>query len=241
MIKLLNVLKGFYPKRRSGCSEKDALIKVFLEDTKIEEKFRLLDHIFTCPSCSSVFNEVREVWAKENGILNKLERIDLSEENIEILKRFSKQEIKKLKSQAGWKKSVFFKPRSIPVAAAGIIIVIVFSVFLLLKDNREIEIERKVGQLEIQLIDPKGDIHNSFLVFCWTPIKEADSYTLEIFDRELGMFYRTYKIKSESFVLPEEIFEQLKKGMTYFWKVTAVMENNQGIESKFTKFKINPE
>ena len=241
MINLSNILKGFYPRRRSGCSEKDALIKVFLEDTKIEEKFRLLDHIFTCQSCNSVFDEAREVWAKENAILNELDRMDLSEEDMEILKRFSKQEIKKLKSQAGWKKRMFFKPRSIPAVAAGIIIVTVFSLFLLLKDNRKIELERRVGQLEIQLIEPKGDIHNSFMVFNWTPIKGAESYTLEIFDRRLGMFYRTYKIKSESFVLPEEIFEQLKKGMTYFWKVTAVMENKQGIESKFTKFKINPE
>ncbi|MFQ6081912.1 MAG: anti-sigma factor family protein [Candidatus Aminicenantia bacterium] len=228
--------------KKKGCCEKEALIKAFLNEISVQEKFELLDHISVCPECSSYFEALREIWTKEKDILGALDRIEFTEEDTEQLKKLAKQEIRKLKSQAREEKRPIFYGKKILAAVTGAaFIIVIISIFVLLKGPREIELERKTNQWNIELIEPRGEINKSFLMFNWTPVKGVRNYTLEILDRGLETFYQAKQIKAESFRLPEEVFKRLEKGEIYFWKVVAELENNQKIESDFGKFKVSYE
>lgn len=235
----LNHIKKFDLKRRKSCYKKGAAIKVFLDETNNEEKFKLLNHIFNCPECGIEFESVKEIWTKGKDILLELEKEKFTKENAKQIKKIAKKEIRTLKSKKTTKRITFFHLKKFPAIATGIIIVFIISLFFLIRGPKDIELERKINRGNIEAIEPWGEIHKSSIFFRWTPIKEAKNYTLEILDSGLETFYRKEQIKAENFILPEEIFIRLTKRETYFWKVIANMENDQKIESEFGKFYIN--
>lgn len=235
----LNRLKNFDLKRRKRCYKKGAAIKVFLDETSNEEKFKLLDHIFNCPECSIEFESLKEIWTKGKDVLLELDKEKLTQENAGQIKRIAAKEIKTLKSQRRTKRSPLFLPKKIFAIGSGIIIVFIISLFFLIRGPKEIELERQISRGNIEVIEPWDEIHKSPILFRWTPIKEAKYYILEILDSSLETFYRKEKILSDSFILPEETFIRLMKRKTYFWKVIANLENDQKIESEFGKFYIS--
>lgn len=233
-----NRRKTFYSQRKKRCYKKGAAVKVLLDETSDEEKLKLLDHIFSCPECNAEFEALREIWIKGKDILHDLEKMKFTKENANRLKKIAKKEIKTLKYRKRAKRSLLFHPKKIIAIASGIVIVVIISLFVLLRESSIVELERKIEPGKFEVIEPWGKIINSFILFRWTLIHEAEDYTLEILDNGLESFYRKEHIKNESFKLPEDIFIRLAKRKTYFWKVIANLENDQKIESEFAKFHI---
>jgi hypothetical protein len=225
-------------KRKKACPEKDTIIKAFLDEISLEEKFRLLDHVFSCPECRIQFIGVKAVWSKSGKILGNLETIPGTEDIRENFRKLSKQELRNLKSQGQIKNKILHSWRKIPVAVAVVGIIAFVTIFLISRGPKETGIERKIFQWQIELLQPKGEIIEPELVFQWTHLKEAKNYRLEIFDKELEILYASDPIPGNQFTLPGHVFLSFRRGEIYFWKVTALLGPNQEIESDFSKFKI---
>jgi len=234
-----NPLKTFYLQRKKHCYKKGAAVKVFLDETSNKEKFELLDHIFICPDCNAEFEELRGIWVKGKDILTELEKIKFTKRNTNQIKKIAAMEIKRLKSRKRAKMGSFFHPKKTFAIASGIIIIVLITLIFQSRGPGRIDMEREINTGSFEVIEPWDEIHNTFILFRWTPIKEAKDYTLEILDSGLETFYHLEQIKSENFMLPEEIFIRLTKEEIYFWKVIANLENDKKIESEFGKFYIN--
>jgi len=235
-----NLIKKILFRKKENYHEKKALTEVFMKETSVEEKYKLLDHIFSCPQCQTDFEAIKEVWKKGKDISNQLERIELSKQDTLYIKKFAKKEIKKLKSQKRKKGRLFLHRKSIPVVAAAGTLILISAILTLLivKGPHQNEFQRRIGQWNIKLLEPHGEVEKSAITFSWFPVKEAKDYTLEILDRGLETIYISPEIKNESYILPRKIYNRLKKGEIYFWKITAFFQNNQKLESDLSKFKI---
>ena len=90
------LLKKIGLKNREPCKQPEALTRVFLKDTDEEEKLGLLDHIFSCPSCSTEFPSLKEFWSAEKTVGDELDTRVFAE-NEDLTRRVAGKEIKRLK------------------------------------------------------------------------------------------------------------------------------------------------
>lgn len=219
-----------------GCDKKDMTVKVFLRETDREEKFRLLDHIFSCAECLTEFNVLIEIWRKESSLGDmELEQI-IEQVGITPIESIAKKELKTLKQEARKRKHTLFSPRNIAAAAAVLIAVLVSIYIAKLTRPELMPLEREVGSQIFRTIEPEGAIDNSPILFQWNPVKGAREYTIEVLDDGLEMIYRKERILVPSFALPDKIYSQLQVSRTYFWKVIATLDSEKSIESEFGKF-----
>jgi len=149
-----------------NCQEKNALIKAFMEETGIQERYRLFDHIFSCPQCNADFDAVKEVWKKGKNLASKLDGKEFLIKNVPQLKEIAVQEIKKLQAQR--KRGKVFLPyvKRIPVAIAGVAL-LVFAVLTLVvfKGSEVSEFQRRIDQWHIKLLEPRGEVERSSIIF----------------------------------------------------------------------------
>lgn len=226
--------------KRKNCKERNAVIKVFLDETGTEAKFKYLDHIFNCPQCSREFDALLEVWREEKSILKGIENKTLTKEQENRMRKTAVHELKKLKPRTGPGKLLPISPRKFLAAAAGIIAVVLISWFSF-NTPENIVVERNFQNSVFDVIEPMGPVANNFIVFRWDSIKGAKHYTLEILDQGLETFYRRPDITQNKFTLPEEIFIRLDNGKNYYWKITAELGTNRNIESELGKFTLPTE
>ncbi|MFC2165830.1 hypothetical protein ACFLT2_12655 [Acidobacteriota bacterium] len=223
-------------KMKHQCAQREATVKVFLKETGQEEKYRLLDHIFSCPECLTEFSVLKEVWKKENSLLDTELEQTLEKAKSEQVKSVAKNELRAVKQTRQSRQSLLFSPINIAVAAA-VLIAAVLTIYVT-SHNRpgQIPLEREVGSEIFRTIEPEGAIDNLSILFRWSPVKDAREYTIEVLDNGLEMIYRKEGILVPSFALPDKIYTQLQVSRTYFWKVVATLDSEKRIESEFEKF-----
>lgn len=231
------IFKNFL-KRREDCPEKDVLIKAFLDELEIGDKFKLLDHVFSCPECFLEFQSLKDIWRKTRSLSSALKIIPPTEIARKNIINLAEMEIQKLKTHVKDKNKIFHGWQKISALGASIGILALIAIVLVSRGPRETAIERKGTLGQIMLLEPKGEIKKPGLIFSWSAIEEADRYRLEIFDKGLDLFYKKEQIGQNQFILPEHVFRGLNKGEIYFWKVTAHLKDSQEFESDFSKFVI---
>jgi len=223
-------------ERKRSCHNKDTTVKVFLKETGQEEKFRLLDHIFSCPECLAEFNMLKEVWKKENSLIDTELAQILEKTKAVQVKSIAKKELRALIHTKKSRKSMLFSPMNI-AATAAVLIAVVLTIYVTTHNRPEqIPLERELGSETFRAIEPEGAIDNLPILFRWTPVKGAREYTIEVLDSGLEMIYRKEGILVPSFALPDQIYIQLQVSKTYFWKVIATLDSEKSIESEFGKF-----
>jgi len=223
-------------KMKHNCAKTDAAAKVFLKETDREEKFRLLDHIFSCPECLAEFNLLKEVWAKENffmdvDLIQKLEQTERDQ-----VKSISKKAVKVLKREKKSRKLYHLAPKIIAAAAAVLVAAVLIIYTSTQNRSEQIPLERDAGSEIFRTIDPEGEISQLPILFRWSPVQGAREYTIEVLDTGLEVIYRKEGIQVASFALPDKICSQLKVPRTYFWKVIATLDREKSIESEMGKF-----
>jgi len=218
------------------CNNKDGTVKVFLKETDHEEKFKLLDHIFSCPECMAEFSLLKEVWKKEKYLMDWQLEKSLEMAKPRQVKSVSENELRSLRQAQKSRKSLLFSPVNI-AAVAAVLIVAVMTIYVITHNRpQEIPLEREVGAETFRTIEPEGAIENLSILFRWSPFKGAREYTIEVLDNGLETIYRKEGILVPSFALPDKIFTQLRVSKTYFWKVVATIDSEKSIESEFGKF-----
>ena len=73
-------------------------------------------------------------------------------------------------------------------------------------------------------------------IFDWKPIRQAESYTVEVFDRTLSSIWKSGPLHDARLAPPEELRLLLKAGSGYFWSVTARLPNGLLVKSRLGEF-----
>jgi hypothetical protein len=225
-------------KKKKGCTERAAVIELFLGEKSVEEKSRLLSHIMTCAECLPLLAAAQELSTQGDAILKKLQGTDWEKLDVRSLRQRARAEIQSLRARRKARKRSILPKLRIPAIAATACALLLISVLLLVRAPRTDDRERSPGQWQVLLLEPRGETKLGSLVFEWTLLKEAQSYTLEIFDKLLNPVYQSAPLTRKSFTLPDNVSCDLVSGQVYFWKISAHLEDNQTFESEFGKFRI---
>ncbi len=223
-------------RKRGACTNRQAVVRLYLDETGSEEKARLLDHVFHCPECRLLFFALKDLWKQEKVLSEEICSLNLNKEEIRKLQAAARSEIRKLKNRkpAGRKIRIFLKPAS----AVGVVLLVIASLLITLKPSRSPNIERTSRPSGFQIVEPWGKTAANSLQFQWSPVSGVRFYSLVIYDEELVPVYRKDLLRRESFTPPAEIISALKAGKLYFWKVVAHFKNNRRFESEIAKFRI---
>jgi len=218
------------------CNHEAMTVKVFLKETDQEEKFKILDHIFSCPKCSAEFIVLRDVWKKGKTLMDPELKQKLEQAKSGQVQSAAKKEMKALKKESqSWQRSRV-GPMNIAVVAA-VLIALVLTVYVITQNQPEqFNLEREVGSEAFRTIDPEGAIIDLPILFRWSPVQDAQEYAIEVMDQGLEMIYRKEHILVPSFALPDKITSQLQVSETYFWKVVAILQGEKILESEMGKF-----
>lgn len=227
-------------RQRNGinhsCKDSNETVEVFLKETSQEKKFRLLDHIFSCPECLADFSVLKEVWKKEKSRIDTHLVRTLETANSKRVKAVAKTELRALKQAQKSRKSRLFSPMNI-ASVTAMLIAAVLTIYVATHYRADqTPLEREVGSEAFRIIEPEGAIKTLSILFRWSPVKDAREYTIEVLDNGLETIYRKEGILLPSFALPDKIFTQLRVSQTYFWKVVAMLDNEKRVESEFGKF-----
>lgn len=231
-------LRSLFSKRKKHCHSKKIPVTVFLDETSEEEKSELLDHIFSCSKCFNEFIHLKEIWFKGGQILIGREEQNLSKEDVLRLRKLAAQEVSAIESRRSSRRGLVLLPKRLVAVAGTMLIILSVALFIQFGRQNRSGLERRINETTFSVIAPWGKISEPVLKFRWEPQYRAKFYTLEILDITLDSFFKQEGIETTEYVLPERIYNRLMKGKTYFWKVTAVLENRQEIESEFAKFNI---
>lgn len=100
--------------------------------------------------------------------------------------------------------------------------------------------EAKRGAVSnIQLVSPVSQgLPSADLKFVWQGIPKAKYYVVEAFDTSLELVWRSEPVRLTEFHPPQALREKLNPGKTYYWIVTAVLEDGRKITSRQKEFRI---
>ncbi|MEW5901003.1 MAG: hypothetical protein AB1715_06025 [Acidobacteriota bacterium] len=214
------------------------LIRAFSDRLPVEKQFKLLDHVFSCSCCRVEFLALKEVWVESRELAAALGELAADEGTKERLKDLASREIQRLKEASGKRYPAFWRRTIRPaVAMAGALLLLVAVIFLL-RGPRETALERTSLPWRMDLIEPKGEVAGAELAFRWTSPTGVQSYRLEIFDRGLERIYESDLLAAPIHILPEKGRLHLRPGEVYFWKIVALFDGDQSLESDFAKFVI---
>jgi hypothetical protein len=99
---------------------------------------------------------------------------------------------------------------------------------------------RGTAKLRIRLLSPKqgASYFAEDIKFKWEAVPKAARYTVELFNKSLEKVWRSGPISNSGTELPAEARGVIFEGETYFWRVTAVLEDGQELVSKLAEFSI---
>lgn len=205
-------------KRMNTCPANETIINAFLEESGLNEKERIIDHMLTCRSCSMKFDMLIQLEKEmyDSGILP-----DDTEDDKSQYKEFREAVKKKLKEIRSGKRpsTIGFIPKKYLTATAALIIIIAsyFAYTNLIDPN----IFRHHTGNSLILLEPAAELKEPPLFFKWKDLGQADSYDIKIIDENLNTIARLYGGNFTSIHVPEEIRSRLKPGVTYIWIVKA--------------------
>ena len=220
------------PISRKNCPPLKKIIHFFKRRTSEKQKTKLLDHITNCCFCAREFQLILNILRNERKLKNELEALILPKNlNLSLDKSIHGKTLKFQEKQKrpipifSWKYLSLF---------VGIVIIVLSEIFFKNQTNKEI---RVIDSQQIHLLEPsKGEYSKSQLIFRWSEFKGSNYYLLEIFDETLFPIWKSNKIISNFYLLPDKVVQNLKSNKTYFWMVKAFLPNGRKVESNLQNF-----
>jgi hypothetical protein len=203
-------------------------------------KRRLSDHVRDCPFCRAVFEVMKEIAERDEGILDELGGPDVAGPEARArLRTLARRELRALR---GARRPAFGSlPRrlALPSALAVLVLAAAFAVLPVLRSSRTPAMERNAGESAIALVSPRGGVAGEPIAFSWTAAPGVHAYRLEIYDRALEPVYASPPLSGAHFTLPAGAAGPLLLRTPYFWKIVAASAEGKRIESEFGKFLIH--
>jgi len=247
--KIFQSVREMRTTQTKKCPPFERLIKAFFAETSQEEKFRIIDHTTECHSCAWKFEAIREIHKGTREITAGWQNVSLSKEEVAKLKEVAKGRVRELKKerrrQLSWPwgrtlQTLYSRQLFRTISVAAGILVILVAGFFVFKSPLFLKKEglRGKGEQEIQLIAPKGETSDLQIVFRWSPYSRALGYEVKLMDEELTNLWSSGKIKKTEVELPQDQFQRLEKGKTYYWKVIVYLSGGKTKESNLQDFKL---
>ena len=239
--------------KKSDCPKVDTIKKAFSKELKGKEKLDIIDHITKCPTCLDIFNTIREFFKEGEKIAAKLDKGIVSDQETIELKQAAKNHIKEIETKSLLTKKMDYKEKpklyfegKWPVkyaALAAIILVLVVSilVFMQTKEKNRRQILRGQSKEEVRLIVPKGEVSKPQIIFQWSSTSNSLKYKIVLLDEELSEVWISNKTSNTTINLPRNVFNKMKKGKIYFWKVLVYLIDRSKDESYLQEFTLKKE
>jgi hypothetical protein len=233
-----------------GCPDDDAIIQSFSPILSESEKNEIVDHISECSLCREKFTIAQQVFSEGKKMAADLEGMSLSEEETEELNKIARVKIKEMERPKHIAAGVSVKPRSLfwlwqktafkyATILAGFVIIVLVTFFLLKAPYISVEdTVRGVQDDIILLTNPKGDLTEIPQEFEWNPVQGATGYRVVLLDEELSEVWVSEKIPQTSLKLSQLLFEAIKRGRLYYWKVIVFSSDGGTRESGLQEFEV---
>ena len=206
------------PATRASCPSVSALREAFEETTRREIKDSIVDHISGCSECAREFVFIRTVRGREERLAEALWKASHPRTRVRVP-----------------------HPRPAWAGVMGIALIGVLLPALLFHGPRRAgEEPRSEASVVPVAITPAGRVPSgSSLIFKWKPITGAEAYLVEIYDVSLRLTWESPPVGTNALSLPGAIEGQLAGGKTYFWSVTAILDEDRVAESRLQWFIID--
>ncbi len=222
---------------RRRCPSKGDIIRYFEGAAAEVQAKRLLAHVLSCPECMTVFEAAQEIRSQSGEILGGLEGFEeRGREARERLRDRARREILLLRRRRRSRRRTSLRRLLIPAVGAALVLLTVWIIAPSSGTRLTSVLERDGSPLEIGLLRPRGAVPRSALTFEWTRRPEAQSYRLEIYDRELESVYQSGPLGGGAYPLSGDASALLRTNEAYFWKIVAISKDGRTIGSEFAKF-----
>ncbi len=211
-----SVQKASVPTK--DCPSPQAIWELFAGKASERRKARLVDHITACPSCFREFEAFLEISRAEGNLANQVQA--------------------RLGSRPGraplpmaWRY----------VAALLMLMVILATAILSTKWLGPAGPPEERGRVsgQVRLLSPSREPNlRAPLIFSWEEIARSEYFIIEIFDDSLRPFWKSSRLTGRSYELPSPVKEKLKGNQSYFWMLTAFLQDGGRTESALEEFKL---
>jgi hypothetical protein len=236
--KLKALYRGYVQSRtpagRLGCPPTEKIIAFLRSEASKGEATEIVDHISSCSFCLREFEFAAEVLRKEKDFIREVEH-RLSGSGAAAEK--DEKQGKSPGAKPGWRALIpRLSWRGAVLLASSVLIVFLVSRLVVF---RPAERYRAVPAASVELLDPvEKAVSISSLIFRWKEVKEAEYYTLELFDQTLRPLWKSGKTGENSAVLPQALAGKLEVNRSYFWMVTAYFSGGEKVASRLEEFSL---
>lgn len=184
-----------------------------------KERRRILSHLGRCEPC-----------AGEAKIFARLSReiedtIEAAKPERSIPSRF----LESLRGPKPW--------WTRPVAIGGLAIILLGLAYLLILRPSMTAPVWRGNTGEIRLLAPvRETVGSGSWEFDWSPYPGAEAYTVEVFDPALSLIWKSERLAVDRLSPPAALSAVLKPGSSYYWSVSAHLENGLVVKSRLTEF-----
>lgn len=197
---------------RTECPSPKELLRLFRAKKSEKKKSRILDHITNCYHCAQEFKFILQVLRYEKD-MNQVAK-----------KLIETKGLKVSPSRFSWK---------FACALAGISFICISILAFVISNTFENSKYRASTPLQIDLILPKETTAlRSALAFRWENIKDAEYYTLELYDEALYQIWESKKLINSYFTLPIDVVARMQANKSYFWMISAFFPSGRKMESQ---------
>ncbi len=207
---------------RNDCPSPKTLMRLLRSKLSSRKATKIIDHLSGCAECASEFQFLLQVLRHERTLIQDLGKLMAKGKEVPDSEKAKLRLFPRLS-------------RSTALAIAGSITLVVFiSIFVI---SRAPERYRSGSTATIELLRPSHErISLSSLVFEWKAAGGVDHYSLELLDETLLSLWESGPILQTRFVLPAEATLKLRDGQSYFWTITAHLQNGENTKSALGQF-----
>ena len=208
----------------AGCPEPERLVQCVMAEGSRKDRKEVLGHVAECADCARLLKCMLDVSGEIDRIAVRAKAFSGHPRSLEP------REKRPVCARAPG------KPAVVALVSLFGIAVITFSIIKL----SERSAIRGGQDTQIQLVFPGAadSISIGDIRFEWEILPGAKFYAVELFDQTLELLWRSDPIKGSQAQLPETTGHRIVRGEPFFWRVTAVLENDIEVRSKLGEFLI---
>lgn len=215
-----------HPERagaRHTCPKPEDLALLVEEEIGRRARKRIMKHVANCPDCSMILKSLLSLSRTVDELVPKTEvdRRPLSESMPD-----------------GEKPARFMRSRRLAITAIASIAGIAIIAVSIARFSRPYTLRGRAGGIELIAPEKGALLEAGRIRFEWKAVPSASRYYVEVFGGSLELIWRSEPLIGSQAELPAEAAATVRRGGTYFWKVTAVLAGGREIVSKTAKFSL---
>lgn len=207
-----------------GCPTPEDLARLVTQGADRKARVRIMEHVSNCTDCALVLKSILRL----SGEIDKLTR------KAEAPQSCPQDEVSSKKEHV---RPIMGRRAAVAILAGLSGLTIVTLSVIKLSDR---PVVRGTERLRIRLLSPKqgASYPAKDIKFKWGVVPKAARYTVELFNRSLEKVWQSGPISDAETELPAEARGVIFDGETYFWRVTAVLEEGEELVSRLAEFSI---